>query len=280
MKERILVLGATGHVGTPLVSQLVAEGRTVRAASRKGTPVPGTEAVRFDFGDPDTFDTALDGVSRAFVLAPGGTTDAKAVLTPFLERALAQRVGVVLQSVLGVDADDSIPYRQVELQIERSGVPFVILRPNWFADNFHTSWLPGIGQGTIAVPAAAGKSSFIDVRDIAASAAAALVTDRFDGRAFNLTGPEAYGYAEAAAILSRVAGRPIAYTPIDDDAFVAMLTGAGVPADYARFLASIFYPVREGWTAVVTGDVTVLTGRVPRSLEQYAADHAAAFRGE
>lgn len=280
MKERILVVGATGNVGTPLVAQLVAEGRTVRTASRTGTTVAGAEAVRFDFGDPGTFDAALDGVSRVFVLAPGGTTDAKAVLTPFLERALAKRVAVVLQSVLGVDADDNIPYRQVELMIERSGVPFVILRPNWFADNFHTSWLPGIRHGSIAVPAASGQSSFIDVRDIGASAAAALVTDRFDGRAFNLTGPSAYGYADAAEIVSRVAGKPVSYTPIDDETFVAGLTAVGVPADYARFLASIFYPVREGWTSVVTSDVSALTGREPRSLEQYAADHAAAFRGE
>jgi hypothetical protein len=58
-----------------------------------------------------------------------------------------------------------------------------------------------------------------------------------------------------------------------------MLTGAGVPADYARFLASIFAPVREGWTATVTDAVHTLTGRTPRSLEQYAKDHAAAFKG-
>lgn len=77
--------------------------------------------------------------------------------------------------------DDSIPYRQLELKVERSGVPFVILRPNWFSDSFHTYWLAGIKQGVIAVPAAQGKSSFIDVRDIAESAAAALSSTKFDG---------------------------------------------------------------------------------------------------
>ena len=48
-------------------------------------------------------------------------------------------------SVFGVEADDSIPYRQVEIALfEKSGVPFVILRPNWFADNFHIFWKAGI----------------------------------------------------------------------------------------------------------------------------------------
>ena len=72
------------------------------------------------------------------------------------------------------------------------------------------------------MPAAEGKSSFIDVRDIADAAAAALTAKTFDGKAFNLTGPEALSYAEAADILSSVLGREIAYQPVTTEAFVAM----------------------------------------------------------
>ena len=197
------------------------------------------------------------------------------MLMPAVEAAKRHQVKVVFQSVFGVDADDSIPYRQVEIALEHSGLPYVILRPNWFADNFHTYWKVGVAHGSIAVPAAAGKSSFVDVRDVAASAAAALTSDRFDGRAFNLTGPAALSYDEAARIVSTAVGHPVAYTPVDDATFVSLLTGAGVPADYAGFLAAIFHPVREGWTAVGTGDVETLTGRAPRSVETYATDTAA-----
>ncbi|MFT4184180.1 MAG: SDR family NAD(P)-dependent oxidoreductase, partial [Rhizobium sp.] len=70
-------------------------------------------------------------------------------------------------------------------------------------------------------------------------------------------------------------GEPIAYKAVDDETFVGILTGAGVPEDYARMLASIFYPVREGWTAAVTDAVETLTGTSPRSLETYARDHIA-----
>ena len=70
-------------------------------------------------------------------------------------------------------------------------------------------------------------------------------------------------------------GRPIAYTPVDDGGFVGILTGAGGPEPYARFLATLFHPVREGWTARVTGDVETLTGHAPRSLATYAQDNAA-----
>ncbi|OWV78151.1 NAD(P)-dependent oxidoreductase [Rhizobium sp. R635] len=278
MSNTILVLGATGTVGKHVVEGLLAKGETVRAASRAGKPVAGAEGVVFDYARPETFGPAFEGVDRAHVLLASGYVDAKGLLLPVIEAAASRKVKVVFQSVIGVDADDSIPYRQVEIALEKSGTPYVILRPNWFADNFHTFWKPGIDHDQIALPAAEGKSSFIDARDIAASAIAALTSPAFDGKAFNLTGPEALSYTQAAAILSEAIGKPVAYDAITDEAFIGILTGAGVPADYASFLASIFYPVRQGWTAVVTGDVQTLTGKPPRSLKTYAADYAAALK--
>ncbi|WP_032080667.1 SDR family oxidoreductase [Vibrio fluvialis] len=276
--NKVLVLGASGHVGQPLVAELLAKGEQVKAASRSGKAFGAAEGVVFDFADPTTFDAAFDGVDRAYVMLPGGYVESKALLEPVIQAAAERNVKVVFQSVLGVDADDSIPYRQVEIALENSGVPYVILRPNWFADNFHTYWKAGIDQGVIGVPAGEGKSSFIDVRDIASSAAAALTTDRFDNQAFNLTGPEALSYAQAAQKISASLGKPVAYQAMEEGAFCDLLKSVGVPADYAEFLTSIFYPVREGWTAGVSDAVATLTGKAPRSLDEYIADHLAELR--
>lgn len=278
MAGKILVLAANGTIGSKVVRALIAKGEAVKAATRKATPVEGAEAVAFDYLDASTYGLAFDGVDRLFLLAPAGYLDPVGLLSPVITAAAARGIKIVLMTVIGVNADDSIPYRQVELLLEKTGASFVILRPNWFSDNFHNYWIEGVRHGTIAVPAADGKTSFIDARDIAESAGAALTSDAFNGRAFNLTGPEAMSYDEAAAILSRVTGKPIAYAPVDDDTFVGILTGAGVPADYARFLASIFYPVRQGWVAKPTGDVKALTGREPRSVETYATDNIAALK--
>ncbi len=278
MTGKILVIGSTGTIGTPLVKALLARGESVKAASRTGKAAEGAEGVRFDYTDASTYTDAFDGVDRLFLILAGGRLDAIDALTPVVEEAARRNVKIVFLSVFGVDADDSIPYRQVELKIIASGAPYVILRPNWFADNFHTYWKPGIEHGQIAVPAGEGKSSFIDVRDIAESAASALTSTAFDNKAFNLTGPKAFSYGEAAAIISQVIGKPVGYSAVSDDVFIGILTGAGVPKDYAAFLASIFYPVREGWTSAVTGDVETLTGHAPRSLETYVADHVAALK--
>lgn len=278
MTGKILVIGSTGTIGTPLVKALLAKGESVKAASRTGKAAEGAEGVRFDYTDASTYTDAFDGVDRLFLILAGGRLDAIDALTPVVEEAARRNVKIVFLSVFGVDADDSIPYRQVELKIIASGAPYVILRPNWFADNFHTYWKAGIEHGQIAVPAGEGKSSFIDVRDIAESAASALTSTAFDNKAFNLTGPKAFSYGEAAVIISQAIDKPVGYSAVSDDVFIGILTGAGVPKDYAAFLASIFYPVREGWTSAVTGDVETLTGHAPRSLETYVADHVAALK--
>lgn len=277
MSNNILVIGANGNIGQPLVKLLLAQGELVLAASRSGQAVAGAQGIKFDFNDPKLIDQAFAQVDRAYIMVPAGFVDVKGLLSLTLAAAFRHKVKIVFQSVLGVDADDSIPYRQLELQIEASGNPYVILRPNWFMDNFHTFWLAGIQQGKIALPAAEGKSSFIAAADIAASAAAALSSSAFDGKAYNLTGPQALSYQEAASQLSDALGRHIEYTAIDDAAFIENLIAVGVPADYASFLASIFYPVREGWTAGVTNDVQTLTGAAPQSLAQYISAFKAAF---
>jgi uncharacterized protein YbjT (DUF2867 family) len=273
MKNKILVLGATGNIGRPLVENLLARGEHVKAASRSGQDILGAEGVVFDYFKPECFEQAFEGVNRAYIMLAAGYVQSKELLIPLIEFAESRNVKVVLQTAFGVDADEAIPFRQVELALIQSGTPFVILRPNWFADNFHTFWKTGIDHGQLAIPAGDGKSSFIDVRDIAESAAAALTTEKFDGQAFNLTGPDAFSYAEAAQLLTEVIGKPISYNAIDDDTFIDMLTSAGVPVDYAAFLSSIFYPVREDWTSIVTEDVTTLKGKLPRSLKTYAQDH-------
>jgi uncharacterized protein YbjT (DUF2867 family) len=274
MSSKILVLGATGTIGRPLVAGLLARGEAARAASRGGQSVDGAEGVVFDFTNPDTIAPAFDGVDRVYVLLPAGYTAVQDLLLPIVAEAAKRDIKIVFQSATGADADDSNPYRQVELAIEKSGSPFVILRPNWFSDNFHSFWKQGLDHGSIALPAGDSKTSFIDARDIAESAVAVLASSAFDGRAFNLNGPEALTYSEAAAVLSHVIGKPIHYTAISEEAFIDVLKSVGVPDENAELMASIFHPVREGWTGALTDDVEVLTGRAPRTLKTYAVDNA------
>ncbi|XXX79082.1 SDR family oxidoreductase [Sorangium sp. So ce134] len=281
--KKILVLASTGTVGKLLIEQLTEAGEQVRAGSRdpgKVAATRGVEPVRFDFRDPSTFAGALEGVDRVFLLSPSGELSHYDLLIPFVKAALSggQRK-LVLMTASGVEYDDKVPLRQVELFIERSGSPYVILRPTWFSDNFHTFWRgPIVQAGVLPIPAAESRTAFIDARDIAASAVAALRSDRFDKQAFTLTGPEALTYTEAAAILSKVSGRPIQYVSADDASFIQGATRAGLSEAYAQYLAALFGFVRQGAASQVSPGVTTLTGRPPRTLSQYAQDHKDAWK--
>lgn len=276
MSGKILVIGATGNVGAPLVAELTRRGEKVKAASRnKPAQLPaGAEWVRFDLGDQVTLEPAMDGVDRVYALTPAGTLDPVGALKPLIELAARRGVKVVLQTAMGVDADDAIPARQAELLLEKSGAPFVIVRPNWFADNLVNYWGQSVAAGVLALPAGDAASSLIDTRDIAAAAAGALTSNEHDGKAFVLTGPAGRTYAEAAALLSQALGKTVTYTPVSGEKFVADSVAHGVPAEYAQFLASIFVPVANGWTATVTDSVEKLSGKPPRSLEASIKDLA------
>jgi uncharacterized protein YbjT (DUF2867 family) len=275
MDNKILVLGATGTVGAFLVQELVRRGEKVKAASRRGAPVSGAESVVFDFRSPETFEPALENANRLYVSSPTGELDAAGLLKPFLDAAIKKGVKIVVHTAIGVDSDDAIPLRQVELQIERSGVPYVILRPNWFTDNFGTYWLSAIRDNDILeLPAADGKTSFITASDIALAAAAALTSDAFDGRALVLTGDEALSYGEAATLLSNALGRTIRYVVGDEAALIEYMKQNGVGEDYARLLSTIFYPVAQGWVAEVSPHFREVTGRSAMKVAEYIEQNA------
>ncbi len=277
MATTILVLGATGAVGQSVVEGLAQAGHTVRAATRDPAKAGG-RGVRFDYSDASTFGPALAGADTVFVLSPTGHADGDALVAPFLEQATKRVSKIVTMTAAGVEYDDNAPLRKIELQVQRSGVRHVFLRPSWFMQNFNTYWYSTILQdGLIALPAADSKTTFIDARDIGAAAAVVLGTDAYDGRAYTLTGAEALTYAEAAEILARAAGRPIRYQPIDDGAFAKGLEAAGLSREYVTLLTFLFGAVRQGAASQVDPALANLLGRAPRSLADYARDHAALF---
>ena len=272
-----LVIGATGHIGAELTRLLQAAGHTVRQATRTAR-APGQVAL--DLATGAGLDAAFDGVQRAFLMAPPGHAQQHLLLNPAIDAA--QRAGVqhvVLLSAMGANADPSTPLRQAELHLEQSGLAWNTLRPNWFMQNFHTFWLPGIqATGNILLPLGNAKGSFIDTRDIAAVAAALLTGDAWRNQDFDLTGPEALDHDQVARILSDAAGRPIGYQDIPPEAMRSALLGAGLPADYTDFMLLILGYFKAGYSERTTNAVQQITGRAPRTLAQYAADHRSAWQ--
>lgn len=129
-------------------------------------------------------------------------------------------------------------------------------------------------------PAGEGKVAMVDAGDIAAVAAAALMDgdSRHVGQCYDLTGPVLFDLPEAAAVIARAAGRPVAIRPMTSPQFLAMLAGVGVPSDYAAMLLRDQEAIRDGAAAIVTPTVARIIGRQPVDLATYATHAAPAWR--
>jgi uncharacterized protein YbjT (DUF2867 family) len=274
---KTLVIGASGTVGSELAQRLAAKGHQVLRATSRAPAAAGQ--VQLNLVTQQGLAPAFEGVDKLFMLAPPGHTNQDVLLAPVIEQARRNGLHkVVLMSAMGANADDNAPLRKAELQLERSGLAWNVIRPNWFMQNFNTFWLDGITQaGKIMLPVGAAKGSFIDARDIAAVAAELLSTQAFDNRDFDLTGARALDHDEVAAILSRETGRHITFEDITPDALRPGLLAAQLPPDYVDFLLLILGYFKMGYSERVTDAVQQITGHAPRSIEAYAKDYRAAW---
>jgi uncharacterized protein YbjT (DUF2867 family) len=277
-----LIVGASGTVGSEIVKLLKQQGQRVKAiTSKRGAlTTEGIDKVYVDLLTGEGRRQAFHGVDRAFLLSPGGYADQYRVLAPLIQEA--KRSGlekVVLMTALGANANDASAMRRAEIDLEKSGVPYNIVRPNWFMQNFNTFWAEGIrAHAKIQLPAGNAKVSFIDSRDISAAAASLLTNDAFTNRAFDLTGPAALDHAQVAQAISNATGKAVMYQDIEPAALKGGLRDAGLAEDYVDFLLLIFGFLREGYNARITDSVQTLLGRPARGFNEYARDYRDAWR--
>lgn len=270
---KVLIVGASGTVGTELVKILKQKGVPLARATSKTSLE--SDQVHVDLLKRSDLGPAFKNVDRVFLLAPPGHTNQDEILSPVIEAAKKSGIKkIVMMSAMGANADDSAPMRKAEILVEKSGLSYNIIRPNWFMQNFNTFWLQGIlQQGKVLLPVGSAKASFIDARDIAAVAAELLTGDKHANQAFDLTGVEAIDHSQAAKALSEVTGKDIRFQDITSDEMRGGLLGAGLPADYTEFLLVILNYLKLGYAERVTDSVEKITGRAPIRFQDYANDY-------
>jgi uncharacterized protein YbjT (DUF2867 family) len=282
MAGRVLVLGATGSVGSAVLETMNRRGQVVVAATRQpeamaaARPADLVTWVRFDYDDPATFEPALAGIDRVFLMVRPGDEASDRTAIPFIH--VMERTGVrhvVALTAMGSDQVEGSSLRRIERRLEASRLEWTHLRPNFFMQIFsRPPLLTSIrATGGLRLPAGEGALSFIDVRDIAEVAATVLTESSHTGKAYALTGPDALTHAHVAALISTETGRTIRYEAVDEDTAKHELSAAGfTPARVDRLLG-FYAAVRSGWCAPLSTAVADILGRPPVSMARFARDH-------
>jgi len=262
-----LVLGGTGKTGRRVARRLRARGIPVRVGSRSGQPP-------FDWENRVTWAPALRDVNSAYVsyypdiAAPGAVDTVGAFARLAVGRGVRR---LVLLSGRG-----EAEAERAEQAVRDSGADLTILRSTWFSQNFSEDYLlEPVLSGELALPAGDTPEPFVDADDIADVAVAALTQDGHAGQIYELTGPRLLTLAEAAAEISKAAGREIRYVPVSAEEYAATAARQGVPGEVIDLLTYLFGEVLDGRNAHLADGVRRALGREPRDFTDYARDAAA-----
>ncbi|MFJ4767777.1 SDR family NAD(P)-dependent oxidoreductase [Streptomyces uncialis] len=259
----ILVLGATGSVGGRLDARLRNLGATTRPAARH-------TAIPFDWDDDSTWEPALRGVRRMFLMAP----DRVPVNPDFV--ALAADLGVehlLLLSSRAIDVIGDQRLLDAEDTVKESGTGWTILRADWFDQNFDEGpFLDSVHARELAMPMGDCRQTFVDLTDVAAVAAVILTAPATEHarRTYEVTGPHALTFAEVCAIIGDTTGHPIKFHG-DPASYRAAHTAFGRPAEEIERELTAYAALRSLGDSKPLDTVPRLTGRPARSFQEYAA---------
>jgi len=281
----ILITGATGNNGQELIRQLTAMGHRVRALVRKPAEAAklggNIEVAPGDFDLPETLESALQGVEKAFLLTPVAEHFVQ-WQKDFIEAAQRAKIKHLVKfSGMGAHARSASELLKLHAEADEilrsSGVPFTILQPNSFHQNILSSASTIKAQGVFYWPLKNASQSTVDVRDISAVAAKVFTSSGHHWKTYVITGPEALTFQQAAEKLSSVLGRKIQYVDVPISAAADGMRNSGMPDWNVHAVSDLLAYFATGAAATVTDTVPRLLGRPATSFEQFVKDHRAAF---
>jgi len=284
----ILIVGATGLIGSTTLRQLTARGVPVRTLVRSAEKAsaltsPGVEKVIGDLEQPASLDAALDGVTRALLISPLHPRQVEWQGNCVEAARRAGAVHIVKLSGLGTALDSPLRsgrwHAQTERHIADAGLPWTHLHPPFFMQNLLRSAAVIAAQGVLVASMQAGKIAMVDARDVAAIAVAALTSDGHVGQTYTITGPEALSFQEVAQKLATATGRPVTYQDVPLAAVQQAMVAAGLPAWLVEVRLEFATALRDGYAAAVMDTVQAVTGQSARTFDAFAREHAALFRG-
>lgn len=240
----VAITGATGQLGRLTIAKLkplLPADQIVALARSPEKADLGIETRAFDYEKPETLPAALEGVDKLLLISSNEIGKRASQHAAVIAAAKAAGVGeIVYTSLLHADRSPlSLAGEHVETEamLAASGIPHVILRNGWYAENYTGSVPVALQHGALIGAAGEGRISGAARADYAEAAAVVLAGSGHAGRVYELAADEAWTLADLAAELSRQSGREIAYVNLSEADYTAALVKAGLPEGLSAAIA-------------------------------------------
>jgi NAD(P)H dehydrogenase (quinone) len=268
----IAITGATGFVGGRTAAELAARGVPTRLIVRDAARAPALDGaevrVASGYGARDEMTAALDGIRTLFLIPAHETADRVEQHKTAVDAAVAAGVEhLVYLSYVDASAASTFTlgrqHGATEAHIRASGVAHTFLRMNLYSD-----FIPLMAgeDGVIRGPAGDGRGAFVTREDIAEVVARLLADGGHDGETHDITGPEAFTLAEAAATIRRITGREVVFHDETIEEAYASRAGYGAPDWQLEAWVTTYTAIAAGELEGVSDDIAQLTGHEPGTL--------------
>ena len=269
----ILVTGASGQLGRLVIHSLLERGAAasdIVAGARTTAKLDdlaalGVRTAHLDYDQPETITAALDGVDTVLLISgsePGRRFPGhKNVIDAAVAAGGVQKfVYTSAPKATSFEWPLGAEHKATEEALAASGLPTVILRNNWYIENYLGDVQRAADSGVIVASVADGRIAPAARADYAEAAAVVLLEDGHLGRVYELAGDDSIAYGELAAAAGEALGREVAYVPVSHEDYVAGMQGAGLDVATAEFVASIDDGIRGGVLADTDGTLARLIG--------------------
>ena len=246
----ILVTGATGNLGRLVIASLLERGadpQSIVAGARDVAKAEdlGVRVARLDYTDPSSVAAPVEGVDSVLLISGSEVGQRVTQHQSVIDAAKAAGVTkFVYTSAPKATTSDLVlapEHKATEELIAASDLPSVILRNNWYTENYAADVARAAETGVLASGAGDGRVASASRKDFAEAAAVVLLEDGHIGQVYELGGDVAWNYTELAGAIAEVTGREVEYQPLTADEQLAGLQAAGLDEGTAGFVLSLIH---------------------------------------
>jgi NAD(P)H dehydrogenase (quinone) len=268
----VAVTAATGKLGALVVRELLQTtepGEIVAVvrdpAKAADLAARGIQVRQAAYTDPAALRAAFTGVDSLLFISSSEVGQRVEQHGNVIDASVAADVGRVVYTSAPKATTTSLvlapDHKFTEEYLTASGLPFTILRNNWYTENYLGQIETARQTGTLVAAAGTGRVASASRADFAAAAAAVLTQAGHEGRVYELGGDHAWDFTELAAALSEIVGEPVTYRSVDGPTLVGILQQVGLDEGTAGFVAQMDNDIAHGALAEVTGELSKLIGR-------------------